>query len=147
MSHSKVKPTRKIPALADFPFRATDSIRLGDLDPQSHVNNNAVYATYFETGRVYLIRELFRSDTHSARNIVIARLEIDYLRELHWPGPVDIGTRVTRIGTTSLTLDQGIYRQGLCAALAHSVIVQLDPQTRQPSPIPPEIVGRLKAAE
>ncbi|MGE0749657.1 MAG: acyl-CoA thioesterase [Variibacter sp.] len=144
MTDSNIRAEREIPSIEDFPFRASDSIRLGDLDPQNHVNN-AVYATYFETGRVYLIRDLFQSDTHSARNIVVVRLEIDYLRELHWPGPVDIGTRVARIGNTSLTLDQAIFRQGVCAARGRSIIVQLDAQTRRPSPIPPEIVARLKA--
>jgi acyl-CoA thioester hydrolase len=145
LSDSKVRPAREIPRFEDFPFRATDSIRLGDLDPQSHVNN-AVYATYFETGRVYLIREVFRSDTHSAQNIAVVRLEIDYLRELHWPGPVDIGTRVARVGNTSLTLDQAVFKNGECVASGRSIIVQLDAVTRKPSPIPDDVIARLKIA-
>jgi acyl-CoA thioester hydrolase len=144
LSDSKVQPARSIPRLEDFPFRATDSIRLGDLDPQSHVNN-AVYATYFETGRVYLIRETFRSDTHSAKNIAVVRLEIDYLRELHWPGPVDIGTRVARIGNTSLTLDHALFKNGECVATGRSIIVQLDPVTRKASRMPDEVIAQLKA--
>ncbi|MGD9844913.1 MAG: acyl-CoA thioesterase [Variibacter sp.] len=143
MSDSKVRPVRSIPRIEDFPFRATDSIRLGDLDPQSHVNN-AVYATYFETGRVYLIRDVFRSDTHSAKNIAVVRLEIDYLRELHWPGPVDIGTRVARVGNTSLTLDQAVFKSGDCVAAGRSIIVQLDAVSRKPSPIPEEVIARLR---
>lgn len=36
------------PRLEDFPYRQTDNVRFGDLDPNHHVNN-ATYATYFET--------------------------------------------------------------------------------------------------
>ncbi|MFN5527728.1 acyl-CoA thioesterase, partial [Bradyrhizobium sp.] len=44
------------PRLEDFPYRLTDNVRFGDLDPNQHVNN-AVYATYFETGRVTLMKD------------------------------------------------------------------------------------------
>ena len=46
-------PTRldSAPRLEDFPYRLSDNVRFADLDPNQHVNN-AVYATYFETGRV-----------------------------------------------------------------------------------------------
>src|SRR5262249_10983740 len=42
------------PRLEDFPVRVTDIIRFGDVDRQGHVNN-AVFSTYFETGRVVII--------------------------------------------------------------------------------------------
>ena len=44
------------PRLEDFPYRLSDNVRYGDLDPNQHVNN-AVYATYFETGRVTLMKD------------------------------------------------------------------------------------------
>src|SRR5260221_6954513 len=44
------------PRLEDFPYRLTDNVRFADLDPNQHVNN-AVYATYFETGRVTLVKD------------------------------------------------------------------------------------------
>ena len=39
-----------------IPYRLTDNVRFADLDPNQHVNN-AVYATYFETGRVTLMKD------------------------------------------------------------------------------------------
>ena len=45
-----------MPRLEDFPYRLTDNVRFADLDPNQHVNN-AVYATYFETGRVTLVKD------------------------------------------------------------------------------------------
>ena len=44
------------PRLEDFPYRVTDNVRYADLDPNQHVNN-AVYASYFETGRVTLMKD------------------------------------------------------------------------------------------
>ena len=44
------------PRLEDFPYRLTDNVRFADLDPNQHVNN-AVYASYFETGRVTLMKD------------------------------------------------------------------------------------------
>src|ERR1700743_578529 len=44
------------PRLEDFPFRVSDNVRYADLDPNQHINN-AVYASYFETGRVTLIKD------------------------------------------------------------------------------------------
>jgi acyl-ACP thioesterase len=48
-------PPKRQFKLADYPFRLTDNVRYGDLDPNKHVNNG-VYSTYFETARVTLLR-------------------------------------------------------------------------------------------
>ena len=42
--------------LEAFPTQVTENIRYGDTDRQGHVNN-AVYATYFESGRVDLLHD------------------------------------------------------------------------------------------
>ena len=38
----------------NFPFRTRDKLRYGDTDRQGHVNN-AVFATFLETGRVDML--------------------------------------------------------------------------------------------
>ena len=79
------------PVLEDFPNRTVDLIRYGDTDRQGHVNN-AVFATFFETGRVSFLFDpsIFPEGTM----LVIARLVIDFRAEVTWPGQVEIGTRV-----------------------------------------------------
>jgi len=47
-------PPKPVLRLEDYPYRLTDNVRYGDLDPNHHVNN-ATYSTYFETGRDYRI--------------------------------------------------------------------------------------------
>jgi acyl-CoA thioester hydrolase len=45
---------RPAPRIEDFPHRTIETIRFGDLDRQNHINN-AVFATYFESGRVIIL--------------------------------------------------------------------------------------------
>src|SRR3954462_9445737 len=94
------KPTRVLPQLSQFPGQTGDIIRFGDLDPQGHVNNT-VFATFFETGRVMLLREPGNELGAPGATTVLARLDISFLRELHWPGEVTIGTGTTHVGRSS----------------------------------------------
>jgi Thioesterase-like superfamily len=85
------KPT---PQLADYPHRITDNIRFGDLDPQGHVNQ-AVFLTYFESGRVAMFRNEDLGIGVPGLTFVMVRMEVDYMKELHWrlrrDGPRDAG--------------------------------------------------------
>lgn len=138
------KQARMVPRLEQFPGRATDTIRFGDLDPQGHVNNT-VFATYFETGRVMFLREpgnmLSLPDTTS----VLARLDINFLKELHWPGTVEIGTGTAEIGRSSYTFLQAIFRDGVCAATGRATMVMIDAETRKARPLPDDVRARLEA--
>lgn len=120
--------------LAHFPAHAADTLRYGDTDRQGHVNN-AVYATFFETGRVELLGEALGPGEAWTGEFVLAQITIDYLREVHWPGTVTIGSRVQRLGTTSLTVDQELASGGEVCARARSVMVQIDAHTRRPLPL------------
>jgi acyl-CoA thioester hydrolase len=138
------KPAPSTPKLEDFPHKAADIIRLADLDHQGHVNN-AVFATYFETGRVALMHEAFGGLRFGDKIFVVARLEINYLRELHWPGQVDACTGVERIGSSSVTYAQAVFHDGACAASGRTTMVFIDRATRRSTPMSEDIVARLKA--
>src|SRR3954452_19484228 len=110
-SMAAAKPTRVLPQLSQFAGRTRDVIRYGDLDPQGHVNNT-VFATYFETGRVMLLREPRNILNPPGATSVLARLDIRFLREMHWPGEVTIATATTRTGRSSYTFLQAIFQDG-----------------------------------
>lgn len=121
----------------------TETIRYNDTDRQGHVNN-AVFATLLETGRAPLLYSQDRSILEPATAFVIARLELDFKTELRWPGEAHIGTRVSRIGRSSVTLGQAIFQDGTCAALAVSVIVLMDETTRKSRQLPDAAVVRFR---
>jgi acyl-CoA thioester hydrolase len=138
-----VPPGRIPPRLEDFPGRTGDIIRFGDLDPQGHVNNT-VFATFFETGRVMLLREPGNELGAPGATTVLAQLDIAFLKEMHWPGTVTIGTGTTRIGRSSYTFLQAIFHEGECAATADATMVMIDAQTRRARPLPENVVARLE---
>jgi acyl-CoA thioester hydrolase len=131
------------PRLEDFPYRLSDNVRFGDLDPNQHVNN-AVYATYFETGRVTLMKDPQYGLTPPGLAWIMVRLDIHFRAELRWPGKIELGLGVSKFGRTSVTYDQVVFSEGKCVASAVSVGVLIDDATRRPKPLTAEVVEKLK---
>ena len=129
-----------MPVLEDFPLCASDKLRYGDTDRQGHINN-AVFATFLETGRVEILYEEALSCTGCA--FVIARLELDFLSEISWPGHVDIGTKVLEVGRSSFKLNQMVFQNGNAVAAAKTVIVQMNDETRKSYPLSSRAKTRL----
>jgi acyl-CoA thioester hydrolase len=127
-----------------FRFLSTDTVRYADLDPQGHVNNVA-FAVFFESGRVAWGRKTLALMRQKDDGVVTAKLSIDFLGEMHYPGTVEIGTRLLSIGRTSVTLGQGLFQDGQCRATAVTVVVLFDLATRRPKPLSPAAIGLLEA--
>jgi acyl-CoA thioester hydrolase len=131
------------PRLEDFPCRISDNVRYADLDPNQHVNN-AVYATYFETGRVTLMKDHGYGLTPSGLAWIMVRLDIHFRAELRWPGTIEMGLGVSKFGRTSVTFDQVVFCEGKCVASAQSVSVLIDEATRKPTPLTSQIVRNFQ---
>ncbi|WP_298354146.1 thioesterase family protein [Rhodoblastus sp.] len=121
------------PALADFPFHTREKLRYGDTDRQGHVNN-AVFATFLETGRVDMLIDGGVDVMGPNGALVLARLVLDFRRELNWPGEVEIGTRVAAVGRSSLRLEQAVFLNGECVASGETTVVLTDATTRRSRP-------------
>jgi acyl-CoA thioester hydrolase len=126
------------PNLEDFPYRLADNVRFADLDPNQHVNN-AVYATYFETGRVTLMKDRTFGLTPEGLAWIMVRLDIHFRAELKWPGTIEMGLGVSKFGRTSVTFDQVVFSEGKCVASSQSVSVLIDDFSRRPVPLTDEI--------
>jgi acyl-CoA thioester hydrolase len=131
------------PRLEDFPYRLTDNVRFADLDPNQHVNN-AVYATYFETGRVTLVKDRSFGLMPPGLSWMLVRLDIHFRAELRWPGSIEMGLGVAKFGRTSVTFDQVVFSEARCVASAQSVTVLIDESTRKPTPLTSEIIANLQ---
>jgi acyl-CoA thioester hydrolase len=140
---SSARARKPAPRLADFPHRVTDVIRYADLDPQGHVNN-AVFATYFESGRVALFRDPDLGIGVADATYVLVRQEIDFLHELRWPGQVEIGTGLAHLGRSSFTVAQTIFNGDICAAAGRATLVMLDTLTRRARILTPDAIVRLQ---
>jgi acyl-CoA thioester hydrolase len=112
-------------------------IRWRDLDALRHVNN-AVYATYLEEARdEWMERAL--AGAGDLWDYVLVRVAIDFRHELTQDDDaVLVRTRLTRIGTSSLTLREEIVTlEGTLSAEAESVVVARDPATGRSRPLTP----------
>lgn len=112
-----------------YRFWITEHIRFADLDLLGHVNNKA-FLTYAESARAAFLRETGLWVPQAPRQNVLARLEIDYRRELHYPGELRVGVRVLDIGRTSFRLGIGVFDGEHCAATITTVLVRIDVATR-----------------
>lgn len=133
---------RPVPRLDDYPYRLSDNVRFGDLDPNHHVNN-ATYATYFETSRVSLIRNPQFGLMPKGQSWVLAHLAIDFRAEVHWPGHVELGLAVSKIGRTSVTYDQAVFHNGRCAASAVAITVLVDVESRVPVALSEDVIAKF----
>jgi acyl-CoA thioester hydrolase len=131
------------PRLEDFPFRLTDNVRFADLDPNQHVNN-AVYATYFETGRVTLMKDHSYGLIPPGLTWIMVRLDMHFRAELRWPGTIEMGLGVSKFGRTSVTFDQVVFSQGVCVASAQSVSVLIDEKTRKPAVLTEAVMAKFQ---
>ena len=130
------------PRLEDFPYRLSDNVRFADLDPNQHVNN-AVYATYFETGRVTLMKDRSYGLMPDGLGWIMVRIDIHFRAELHWPGRIELGLGVAKFGRTSVSFDQVVFSEGKCVASARAITVLIDDVTRKPVPLTPELKAKF----
>lgn len=114
--------------LSDFPLVTFDKIRYADTDRQGHVNN-ANFSSFLETGRVEVLYNPDYPILATGASFVIASLKLNFRREITWPGQVDIGTGLSKIGNSSMVIYQQLFQNGERVADAETVIVQVDDGT------------------
>ncbi|MXP22376.1 acyl-CoA thioesterase [Gordonia sp. HNM0687] len=131
------------PHVEDYPAHVTEKVRYADTDRQGHVNN-AVFATFLESGRVAVLYDPQAPLAQPGTSFVIARLELDFRAEMTWPGDIVVGTRVASLGRSSIVLEQGIFQGDTCVATAKTVIVAFDESTRRSRPLPESAVAILR---
>ncbi|MBM4189006.1 MAG: acyl-CoA thioesterase [Gemmatimonadetes bacterium] len=119
-------------------------LRFRDLDMLGHVNNVAL-AGWLEDGRVALELPIQPcTPSYSGPVIVLLEARIRYLEEIHLPDHVEVGTRIQKLGQTSVVIGQGVFANGKCAAMAEFVEVLIDPGTRRPTPWPADFRAHLE---
>jgi acyl-CoA thioester hydrolase len=136
--------TKRLTDRASFALWTHDKLRYADTDRQGHVNN-AKFATFLETGRVAFLYDPAAPLAPPGCEFVLARLAIDFLAELRWPGAVDIGSAILTLGRSSVTIGQGLFVGDHCVAAAESVVVLTDTTTRRSTPMPESVRARLTA--
>ena len=131
---------------AAFAYWSHDKVRFSDVDRYGHINNVA-FAVYCESGRVDYLESILPGSTDGkGSGWVIVKLMLEFLSQATFPGQVDVGSRIERIGRSSVTLRQGLFKDAVCFARAESVLVWVDLDSGGRSlPFPADVRSVLEA--
>jgi acyl-CoA thioester hydrolase len=119
-------------------------VRFGDTDMMGHLNN-AAYVQYLELARLHVAAEMERSGLPRVYT-VLAHLEMDYRREVHFGQEVRVRIWTERVGSSSWQLGCAVDADGQLAAEGKTVQVCIDPETRRPSPISGRVRSYLEGS-
>ncbi len=103
-----------------------------------------MFAICCQSGRLALLSDPARAVTPPSSQFVLARLVLDYRRETHWPGAAEVGTRIERIGRSSIILAQALFQNDRCMATAQSVAVLMKTKSRRSQWIPAASAEKLR---
>ncbi|MDX1736982.1 MAG: thioesterase family protein [Alphaproteobacteria bacterium] len=129
----------------DFSYFQTITTRWKDNDVYGHVNN-VEYYSYFDTAVNQYLIENGCLDIQSSPSIgLVVDTSCSYFKEISFPEKIEVGLRVSKIGTSSVTYEVAIFKSNHSSAAAQGrfVHVYVDRENRKPTPIPKEITDHL----
>lgn len=139
------------PLMPDFQHVLRWPVQWGDQDAYRHVNNT-IYFRWFETGRM-----TYSADIGLDRNrleetglgVILPAINCHFRSALFHPDVVQIGTRVTRFGRTSMTMLHAIYSEKLRKIVAdgESTVVVYQYREQAAVPIPDFVRSSIEALE
>jgi acyl-CoA thioester hydrolase len=128
-----------------YPRFTAVELRWMDNDIYGHVNN-ALYYAFFDTAiNQYLIAEGGLDIVNSSVIAFTVESQCQYLRPISFPGSIDVGLRVGKLGNSSVRYELAIFKQGeaQAAAAGYFVHVFVNRETQRPVTIPDEIRSAL----
>ncbi|MFT4056377.1 MAG: thioesterase family protein [Novosphingobium sp.] len=123
---------------ADYRHFTPISTRWHDNDVYGHVNN-VVYYSWFDTAVNSWLIEVGLLDIENGNPIgLVVETGCRYAVSVEFPQKVEVGLKVARLGSSSVTYHLGIFVEGAQepAAEGHFTHVYVDRDTRRPTPLP-----------
>jgi acyl-CoA thioester hydrolase len=127
---------------AHYPHWTTVTLRFSDQDSSGHINNVS-FAAYLEAGRVAFGWEHTRPLLAPGQDLFVANVSINYRKQLRYPGSIEVGTGILKLGGSSVTLGCGIFRDGALIADGASVIVLVDHASGKSQKLPDALRAAL----
>jgi acyl-CoA thioester hydrolase len=127
-------------------FGIRHRVRWSEVDPFAHANH-AAYLEWFEAVRNrYLEAVGLPPLSATAPGPVMVRLEVDYRRPLGYGDLVLVTARTRAMRRTSLTMEYGVWRDGLVAACTARLILMVN-ATGERVPIPAAVREAILARD
>ena len=134
--------------IEDFGHRIELPVRWGDVDMLGHVNN-AKYFTYDESSRIEYFHRLGLDDPKMWKDygLILASISADFISQVHYPATLAIGTRVVRLGRSSLNTLSGLFVGEALVAAVRGVLVWFDYVNQKPMAIPDNVRAWIRTRE
>ena len=130
-----------------FRFVHAQEVTFRDLDVFGHVNN-AVYLTYIENARIGYMREVLGVESPEDLLVILAKVRIDFRSRASLGEVLEIGARVSRIGTKSFDVDHEVRGpDARLVAVASTTLVTFDYRGDTTMPVPDLWRERIKSFE
>lgn len=115
-------------------FKMTLSPRFAETDALGHLGNT-VLPIWFEDAREPIFK-LFNPDLDvKAWSLILARIEVDFIRQIYYGTDVVIRTYVTEVGNSSFSVLQEAWQKGELAARGSATLVHFDYRSQKSAPI------------
>lgn len=116
--------------------------RFSDTDALGHISNTT-FPQWFEQARMPIFRIFHPSLDVRHWSLIIARMEIDLKAQSYWAMPVEIRTRIGKIGNSSFHVVQEAWQGGTEVARGVAVMIHFDYEAETSLPIPDAIREQL----
>jgi acyl-CoA thioester hydrolase len=141
------EPDGNILAMEGFRFVCPEEVTFRDLDVFGHVNN-AVYLTYLENARIGYMRDVLDIESPEDLLVIVANVDIDFRSRASLGETLDVGARVSRIGTKSFDMEHEVRGpDGRLVAAASTTLVTFDYRGDSTMPVPELWRDRIEAYE
>jgi acyl-CoA thioester hydrolase len=112
--------------------------RFTDTDALGHFNNSS-FSIWFEEARRPIFQIFVPNLDPQKWNLILARIEIDYLAQAYYQKEVTIQTSVEKISNSSFVLIQEAIQENIVTAKSRSVLVHYDYLNKKSTHIPDEL--------
>ncbi|WP_449433447.1 acyl-CoA thioesterase [Pseudomonas putida] len=134
---------------SDYHYFRDITTRWMDNDVYAHVNN-VVYYSWFDTVvNAWLLEQKLLDFTDSPTVGLVVETSCNYFSSIAFPDLVRAGLRVSRLGTSSVRYEVGLFANDNpeASAQGHFIHVYVDRITRRPVPLPAELRRALESIE
>ncbi len=122
------------------------SLRWGDMDAMGHVNNT-LYFRYFEQARIAWFEALDCPPDPQGIGPVIISAHCTFLKQLRYPGDIEVSTLVGALGRSSFQVIHRLVRiddPAVLIAEGGAKVVWVDQRIEKSAPLPEAMRARLK---
>lgn len=123
-------------------FSMTIQPRFAETDALGHLNNTTL-PIWFEQARTPIFR-LFVPDLSPQNwNLILAKIDVEFVREIFYGFDVEVKTGVERIGNSSFVVYQEVWQREALAAKGRATMVHFDHKNKRSKAIPEAIKAEL----